>query len=54
MPTPKEKKLSYKDQRELVQLSALIETLETQQSDLEGQVSQLDIYRGDQSAAEKY
>lgn len=49
--TPR-KKLSYKDQRELDQLPALIEELEQQQSTLESRISHPDFYQGDRAEVE--
>jgi len=43
---PAKKKLSYKDQLELDNLPAQIETLEQQQQDLENQISHADFYKG--------
>lgn len=41
---PEKKKLSYKDQRELDALPALIETLETRQNELQLEMSKPDVY----------
>lgn len=41
------KKISYKDQRELEQLPALIEQHEAKQAELEAQMSATDFYQGD-------
>lgn len=48
---PKAKKLSYKDQRELDQLPALIESLEAEQASLEEQLADPALYEGDASAS---
>ncbi len=42
-----EKKLSYKDQRELEQLPGLIERSEIRQAELEAQIAAADFYQGD-------
>jgi len=44
-PTPKTTKLSYKDQRELAAMPALIESLEERQKSLEAAMSQPDFYQ---------
>ena len=51
--TPKKRKLSYKDQRELDSLPAVIEKLEQRQQTLEEAVSQPDFYAGDPSRVEQ-
>ncbi|CAG0909687.1 unnamed protein product, partial [Cyprideis torosa] len=43
-PAPKQKKLSYKDQRELDELPALIESLENEQTALETQLADPALY----------
>ena len=45
---PKKRKLSYKEQRELDALPDTIEALESEQTDIETQVSDPNFYRGDQ------
>ncbi|KAA1189172.1 ATP-binding cassette domain-containing protein [Pseudohalioglobus sediminis] len=53
-PAPaKQRKLSYKDQRELDALPALIETLETRQRELEAQVAEPDFYQGEHTAVQQ-
>ncbi len=48
-PRPqKTRKLNYKEQRELANLPEQIETLETEQAELQSLISQPDFYRGDQ------
>lgn len=51
-PATAKKKLSYKDQRELDQLPELIDALETEQAELEQQLSDPAIYEGDGSASQ--
>ncbi len=48
-PTPKKKKLSFKDQQELDNLPALIDGLESKQAELTQQVSASSFYKQDQS-----
>ncbi|KHD09038.1 ABC transporter ATPase [Candidatus Thiomargarita nelsonii] len=43
----KTRKLNYKEQRELADLPKLIETLETEQAELQNLISQPDFYRGE-------
>lgn len=53
LPTQKPKKLSYKDQRELEALPALIEKLETGHAKLEELISQADFYSNDSKKVEQ-
>ena len=46
-PDKAKKKLSYKEQRELDTLPGLIEQLETEQAELQGQISQPEFYQQD-------
>ncbi len=52
-PSPGKRKLSYKDQRELEGLPALIESMEQRQQRLEETVSQADFYQRDRDEVEQ-
>jgi ATP-binding cassette subfamily F protein uup len=51
--TPKKRKLSYKDQRELQQLPASIDALELRQQALEEQIADPQFYQGDHEKNEQ-
>ena len=52
-PAPKTTKLSYKDQRELAAMPALIESLEERQKTLEAAMSQPDFYQRDHNEVQE-